>query len=120
MDYMTNTCAAMLCSALLCLFTFDASAADPPTFKSQIFKTGMLVYPDDFDGKINRGRWGAPTKDKQFADGKLIVSAKFKSNEEAMKVLKRDHHEKVLQIPLEKGKWIGGLLQTFPLAYQAR
>jgi len=38
----------------------------------------------------------------------------------AMKVLKRDHHEKVLQIPLEKGKWIGGLLQTFPLAYQAR
>ena len=92
MNYMTNTCAAMLCSTLLCLFTFDASAADPPAFKSEIFKTGMLVYSDDFNGEFNRERWGAPTKDKQIVDGKLIVSAKFKSKDEAMKVLKRDHH----------------------------
>ncbi|MEO2018921.1 MAG: hypothetical protein ABGZ53_31630 [Fuerstiella sp.] len=92
MNYMTNTFAAMLCTALLCLCTFDVCAADPPAFKSELFKTGTLVYSDDFDGEINRERWGAPTRDKQIADGKLIVSAKFKSKEEAMKALKRDHH----------------------------
>ena len=92
MNYMTNTCATMLCSALLCLFTFDASADDPPEFKSEIFKTGTLVYSDDFDGGINRERWGAPTKDKQIRNGNLVVAAKFQSKEEAIKVLKRDHH----------------------------
>jgi len=92
MKYMANTCTAMLCSALLCLFTFEASAAGPPAFKSESFKTGTLIYSDEFDGEIDRGRWGVPTKDKQIADGKLIVSAKFKSKEEAMRVLKRDHH----------------------------
>ena len=92
MNYMTNTCATMLCSALLCLFTFDASADDPPEFKSEIFKTGTLVYSDDFDGGINRERWGAPTKDKQIRNGNLVVAAKFQSKEEASKVLKRDHH----------------------------
>ena len=51
---MTNTCAAMFCSALLCLFTFDASAADPPAFRAEIFKTGTLVYSDEFDGELNR------------------------------------------------------------------
>ena len=84
--------AAMLCTALLCLRTFDVCAADPPAFRSELFKTGTLVYSDDFDGEINRERWGAPTKDKQIADGKPIVTAKFKSKEEAMKTLKRDHH----------------------------
>lgn len=92
MNYMTNTCATMLCSALLCLFTFDASADDPPEFKSEIFKTGTLVYSDDFDGGINQERWGAPTKDKQIRNGNLVVAAKFQSKEEAIKVLKRDHH----------------------------
>ena len=92
MNYMTNTCATMLCSALLCLFTFDASADNPPEFKSEIFKTGTLVYSDDFDGGINRERWGAPTKDKQIRNGNLVVAAKFQSKEEAIKVLKRDHH----------------------------
>ncbi len=82
----------MMFSAVLCLFTFDASADDPPEFKSEIFKTGTLVYSDDFDGGINRERWGAPTKDKQIKNGNLIVSAKFQSKEEAMKALKRDHH----------------------------
>ncbi len=81
------TFAAVLCSAL-CPCTH---AADP-AFKSQLFEKGTLVYSDDFDGEINRERWGAPTRDKQIADGKLIVSAKFKSKEEAMKALKRDHH----------------------------
>ena len=92
MNYMTNTCATMLCSALLCLFTFDASADDPPEFKSEIFKTGTLVYSDDFDGGINQERWGAPTKDKEIKNGNLVVAAKFQSKEEAIKVLKRDHH----------------------------
>ena len=92
MNYMNNILAAMFCTALLCLCTFDVCAADPPAFKSELFKTGTLVYSDDFDGEINRERWGAPTRDKQIAEGKLIVSAKFKSREEAMKVLHRDHH----------------------------
>jgi len=91
MNYMTNTCAGMLCSALLCLFTFDASAADPPAFRAESFKTGTLVYSDDFDGELNREYWGTP-KGKQLKDGKLIVAPLFKSKEEAIKVLKRDHH----------------------------
>ena len=66
-------------------------AADP-AFKSELFKTGTLIYSDDFDGEFNRERWGAPTKDKQLKDGKLVVTARFTSKEEAMKVLKRDHH----------------------------
>ena len=89
---MTDTCAAVLCSALLSLFTCDASAADPPAFESEIFKTGTLVYSDDFDGEYNRERWGAPKTNKQIKDGKLFVTAQFKSREEAMKALKRDHH----------------------------
>ena len=77
----------------------ELNAADPPAavakkvaFKSELFKTGKLVYSDDFDGKFNRERWGAPKKDKVIKDGKLIVTAQFKTKEEAMKVLKRDHH----------------------------
>lgn len=92
MNYMNSILAATLCTALVCLCTFDVYADDPPAFKSELFKTGTLVYSDDFDGEIDRERWGAPTRDKVVADGKLIVSAKFKSKEEAMKVLKRDHH----------------------------
>ena len=92
MNYMTNTCSAMLCSALLFIYTHGASASDPPAFKSELFKTGKLVYSDDLDGEINRERWGAPTKDKQIKNGNLVVAAKFQSKEEAMKALKRDHH----------------------------
>ena len=64
-----------LCATLLS--AFHVCAADPPAFESKLFKTGTLVYSDDFDGEIDRERWGAPTKDKQIADGRLIVSAKF-------------------------------------------
>jgi len=66
-------------------------AADP-AFKSQLFEKGTLIYSDDFDGEYNRERWGAAKKDRQIKDGKLVVTARFKSKEEAMKVLKRDHH----------------------------
>ena len=89
MNYFTKISVTAICNALLCLYTSDACAADPPAFKSELFKTGTLVYSDDFDGKINRERWGAPTKDKQIADGRLIVSQKFKSKEEAIKALIR-------------------------------
>ena len=66
-------------------------AADP-AFKSQLLESGTLIYSDDFDGEYNRERWGAPKKDRQIKDGKLVVTARFKSKEEAMKVLRRDHH----------------------------
>lgn len=78
--------------ALFSILCPSAHAADPPAFKSQLFQKGTLVYSDNFDGEFNRERWGAPTKDKQIKDGKLIVTAKFESKEEAMKALKRDHH----------------------------
>ena len=82
----------IILAAVLFFGLCPCTRAADPAFNSQLFKKGTLVYSDDFDGEINRGRWGAPTKDKQIADGKLIVSAKFKSKEEAMRVLKRDHH----------------------------
>ena len=65
--------------------------AKDPKFKSELFNNGKLVYSDDFDGELNRERWGQP-KGKSFKDGKLTVAPLFKSKEEAMKVLKRDHH----------------------------
>ncbi|MDE0865468.1 MAG: hypothetical protein OSA98_16910 [Rubripirellula sp.] len=67
-------------------------SADPPAFKSQLFERGTLIYSDDFDHEFNRERWGAPKKSNQIKDGKLVVTAQFKSREEAMKSLKRDHH----------------------------
>jgi len=82
----------IILAAVLFFGLCPCTRAADPAFNSQLFKKGTLVYSDDFDGEINRERWGAPTKDKQIADGKLIVSAKFKSKEEAMRVLKRDHH----------------------------
>ncbi len=70
----------------------STNATDPPPFKSQLFEKGTLVYSDDFDQEYNRERWGAPKKNKQIKDGKLVVTAQFTSREEAMKALKRDHH----------------------------
>jgi len=74
------------------LGTTGANATEPPAFQSELFETGRLVYADNFDGEFNRERWGAPKKSKQIKDGKLVVTAQFTSKEEAMKVLKRDHH----------------------------
>ena len=64
----------------------------PENFVSELFDSGTLVYADDFEGEFNRDRWGAPSKGKQIKDGQLIVTPRFKSKEEAMEVLKRDHH----------------------------
>ena len=79
-----------LCAILLP--TVITSADSPSSFKSELFKTGTLVYSDDFDGEYNRERWGDPKNDRQIKDGKQVVTARFRSKEEAMKVLKRDHH----------------------------
>lgn len=65
--------------------------AKETTFTSALFKTGTLVYADDFDGELDRERWGAP-KGKKIVDGKLIVAPQFTNREEAMKALNRDHH----------------------------
>ena len=61
-------------------------------FESELFKTGTLVYSDDFDGEFNQQRFGFPKKDKSIKDGKLIVTSLFTSQEEAIAALKRDHH----------------------------
>ena len=76
---------------LVMAFPMLGLSAEPPRFKSELFMSGKLVYFDDFDGKLNREYWGAP-KGKQLKDGKLIVAPLFKSKEEAIKALKRDHH----------------------------
>lgn len=91
MNQVAYTVVVTLCTASVWHCTFDVYAEDP-AFKSQLFEKGTLVYSDDFAGAFNRERWGAPTKDKQLKDGKLVVIAKFQSKEKAMQVLKRDHH----------------------------
>ena len=70
----------------------QAAETTEPQFKSRLFSKGTLVYSDDFDGEFNRERWGSPKKGRLIKDGKLIVTPQFTSREEAMKVLKRDHH----------------------------
>jgi len=78
--------------SLILLLTLSAQLhAAGPKFKSELFKTGKLVYSDDFDGALNREYWGAP-KGKKIEGGKLIVGPQFANREEAMKKLKRDHH----------------------------
>lgn len=66
-------------------------SAEEPSFESKLFESGTLVYSDDFDGELNRERWGAP-KGKTIADGQLIVTPQFQNAEEAMAALNRDHH----------------------------
>ncbi|MEE2641359.1 MAG: hypothetical protein VX768_12085 [Planctomycetota bacterium] len=92
MNYMTKLLVWTFCFAFIGLCALDAFADDKSAFKSQLFKSGKLVYSDNFDGEYNKDRWGAPKKDRQIKDGKLIVTPRFKSKEEAMKTLKRDHH----------------------------
>ena len=82
---------AMISVIYLCCHVSSAHAGDP-VFESKMFKTGILVYSDDFEGEYNQDRWGPRRNDKQLTDGKLIVTPRFKSKDEAMKALKRDHH----------------------------
>ena len=82
---------AIISVIYLCCHVSSAYAGDP-VFESKMFKTGTLVYSDDFEGEYNQDRWGPRRNDKQLTDGKLIVTPRFKSKDEAMKALKRDHH----------------------------
>ena len=68
------------------------SAADTAPFESNLFKTGSLVYSDDFDGGLNRERWQPRTKTWEIEDGVLIGSPDYKDEKEAQRILKRDHH----------------------------
>ena len=79
--------------SVLCLLAAVSPgfSSEDSKFKSELFKKGTLVYSDDFDGELNRERWGQP-KGKSIKDGKLIIAPLFKSKEEAIKTLKRDHH----------------------------
>ena len=70
---------------------YGSNKSTPTEFKSELFKSGKLIYFDDFNGAINKEFWGQP-KGKKIKDGILTVGPLFKSKEEAMKVLKRDHH----------------------------
>ena len=84
---------SLLCVPLYASFlTAFTAPADEPVFPSALFKTGTLSYSDDFEGEYNRERWGAPRKDRQIRDGKLVVTSRFPSKAEAMQTLKRDHH----------------------------
>ena len=70
---------------------YGSNKSTPTEFKSELFKSGKLIYFDDFNGAINKEFWGQ-LKGKKIKDGILTVGPLFKSKEEAMKVLKRDHH----------------------------
>lgn len=66
-------------------------AAAPP-FKSHLFEKGTLVYSDDFDGTLDRKRWGLRTKKWVIKGGKLIGIPSYKNAQEAQKALGRGHH----------------------------
>ena len=61
-------------------------------FESHLFKQGTLVYTDDFDGKLDRKRWQTRTKSWEVKDGILVGNPDYTNAQEAMDVLKRDHH----------------------------
>ena len=75
---------------LLLATAVQAKPSGEPPFQSELFKSGTLVYSDDFDGKLNREYWGP--KGTKIEDGKLVIRPQFTNREEAMKKLKRDHH----------------------------
>jgi hypothetical protein len=78
------------CSLILLIALCVNLSAEEPAFKSELFQYGKLVYSDDFNGELNRERWG--TKGTKIEDGTLIIEPQFTNREEAMKKLKRDHH----------------------------
>jgi hypothetical protein len=87
----------------------------PTEFKSELFKSGKLIYADDFNGAINKEFWGQP-KGKKIKDGILTIGPLFQSKEDAMKALKRDHHlglEPVAHINLIPEKFVMHLRYQF-------
>ena len=95
--------------SVLCLLAAVSPgfSSEDSKFKSELFKKGKLIYSDDFDGELDREFWGQP-KGKKIEDGKLIIAPLFKSKEEAMKALKRDHH-----LGLEPVAHINRIPETF-------
>lgn len=79
-----------LCAILFT--TMSSFATDPPTFESELFQAGTLVYSDDFDGTLDRKRWQPRTKSWDVNDGVLVGKPDYANAAEAMKALKRDHH----------------------------
>jgi hypothetical protein len=77
-----------LLSALVLLGTGCQSS----TKESELFSTLQLIYEDDFDGEFNPQFWQKRTKNWQVKDGVLTGAPDFKTKEEAMKKLKRNHH----------------------------
>ncbi|MDD7985012.1 hypothetical protein PQO01_08640 [Lentisphaera marina] len=61
-------------------------------FKSEIFTKGKLLYSDDFEGDLDSDWWQLRTKNWRVKSGVLIGAPDYKTKEEAMKELKRDHH----------------------------
>ena len=49
-----------------------SSKSAPTEFKSELFKSGKLIYADDFNGAVNKEFWGQP-KGKKIKDGILTV-----------------------------------------------
>jgi len=81
----------------LSLFLLIASlsptlGAGAPTFQSHLFRTGTLIYFDEFDEKLDLKRWQLRTKSWEVKDGTLVGKPDYADKEEAMRALKRDHH----------------------------
>lgn len=81
---------ALITISLLIVALLSHGQAQEPKFESKLFKSGTLVYSDDFNSKLNRERWGA--KGTKIEDGKLVIKPQFTNREEAIKKLERDHH----------------------------
>ncbi|PHR89498.1 MAG: hypothetical protein COA78_35790 [Blastopirellula sp.] len=78
---------------ILCFVGLSSNLrAETPAFKSQLFEKGTLIYSDDFEGEYSRNFWGAPTKNREVKDGKLIFVPQFNDAKVAEKTLGRDHH----------------------------
>lgn len=98
---------ALFAFGMVLVIIAERGLGEEPAFKSVLFEKGKLVYSDTFEGKYDTKRWGS--KDgKEIRDGHLIVVPKFKTKEEAMKKLKRDHH-----LGLEPVAHINGIPDQF-------
>jgi len=88
----TNTIAAICSVAWGVASGAVAFAADPIPFESHLFKMGSLVYADDFEGDLDQERWQPRTKTWGIKDGILIGGPDYKDEQEAQRILRRDHH----------------------------
>jgi len=77
---------------LLTALLVPALHAEEPAFESELFSKGTLLYSDEFDGEFNREFWETRTRSWEITDGALVGKPDYNNAEEAMAVLKRDHH----------------------------